>query len=193
MHIISGTHKRQHIISPKIEGVRPTSSKLRETLFNICQTFVVDASFLDLFAGSGAMGLEALSRGAKSATFIDYSKECIRCIQQNLRQLQLEEKAQVIYGDVLQQVERLSKLKQQYDIIYADPPYDATIKSEGKILKLSTYLIRIIDKGLLLVPSGDLFVEESFDTFLSTEVLNRLKLISSRRIGQSLLQHYKAE
>ena len=123
MHIIGGIYRNRTLIAPKGQEVRPTSSRLREALFNICQSYIQDALFLDLFAGSGAMGFEAISRGAKKATLIDLSKDSIRCIEANAASLNVEEQVQILQGDVFKWIERLQKQGVQFDIIYADPPY----------------------------------------------------------------------
>jgi 16S rRNA (guanine966-N2)-methyltransferase len=191
MHIIAGTYKNQRIIAPKGEATRPTSSQLREAVFNICQTYIEGARFLDLFAGSGAMGLEALSRGAITADFVDNSKDCIQCIKQNIRQLKLESQAQVIYGEVFDQMAKLLRQRHSYDIIYADPPYAILVKDETPPITASQQVVRMIDKGGLLAPSGVLFVEEAKGIFLEFENLQTLVLKKARRMGRSVLHQYQ--
>lgn len=191
MHIISGIHKNKQIIAPKGDATRPTSNKLRETLFNICQGYIEEAEFLDLFAGSGAMGLEALSRGANKATFIDNSKDSIRCIKANLEKLKMEDCSRVLYGDVFQQIKKLAELGYQYDIIYADPPYDTTSKEEGKEIANSARVLKMVDESVVLKPLGVLFIEDSRDSKPATEGLRTLIFKSSRQMGRSVLQQYQ--
>ena len=188
MRIIAGTHKNQQIISPKGMETRPTSGKLRGSLFNICQGYIQDAQMLDLFAGSGAIGLEALSRGASHVTFIDSSKESIHCIHQNLKNMGFLARAQVICGDVFQWMEKLEKLGRLYEIIYADPPYGKI--GNGDVF-YSQEVINRIDRGGLLLPDGDLFVEESNGLKLQGEGLGSLELVSSRNMGKAILQQYR--
>lgn len=195
MHIFSGIHKNRSLESPKGHLTRPTSGRLRETLFNICQHYVADCHFLDLCAGSGAMGLEALSRGARQATFVDNSKESIRCIQANVRTMKEEEHTKIIYGDVFDQLKKFAKEGHQFDIIYADPPYENTSQTtEGAILH-SERLLRIIDEQLgnkisLLAPGGMLFLEEAANISFENINLLHLTLKNSRSTGRAALHYY---
>src|SRR5436305_1632219 len=100
MRIIAGTFKNRRLIAPKGDATRPTTEQLRESLFNICQHYLEGAHFLDLFAGSGAMGLEALSRGASYATFVDNNKESVGYIHANVEALKVGGHSKVICGDV---------------------------------------------------------------------------------------------
>src|SRR5437016_10865163 len=95
MRIIAGEFKKAKILTPKGDATRPTQGRLREAVFNICQHEIIGANFLDICAGSGAMGLEALSRNAKSATFIDNSREAVQTISDNIKNFQLESKTKV--------------------------------------------------------------------------------------------------
>lgn len=186
MRIVAGTHRNRTIVSPKGLKTRPTSERLRETLFNICQSYIVEARFLDLFAGSGAMGLEALSRGAANAVFVDKSKDSIRCIQQNLENLQLQDRARILCGDVFLMLQKLNREEEHFDIIYVDPPY--TTASGPSI---SSEVLKMIDQSSVLVPSGILFFEESRAYPPNPKDLSRLTLVSSREIGNSILQQYR--
>lgn len=191
MHIIAGLFKNRIITTPKGLATRPTSSRLREALFNICQHSIEGARFLDLFAGSGAMGLEALSRGASSALFIDNSRESVRSIRQNLETLGIVDHAEVFLGDVFQHMKKLAEAKQVFDIIYADPPYEAVKrKGEGEQLAYSSLVIKFVDETDLLSLNGSLFIEDSTATHLAQENLKTLKLKSVRRMGRSALYHY---
>ena len=84
MRVIAGSARRLNLVTPKGNNTRPTSDRIKETLFNILSPMLYDVNFLDLFAGSGGIGIEALSRGAKSATFIEKDKEAVKCIKKNL-------------------------------------------------------------------------------------------------------------
>lgn len=190
MHIIAGKYKNKILKAPKGDLTRPTSGNLRETLFNICQAYVEDALFLDLFAGSGAMGLEALSRGASSATFIDNSREAIRCITHNVEHLHAGQHTQIIYGNVFHQIEKLASLRRSYNIIYADPPYDSKTKWKGEELSFSGCVVKMIDQMGLLSPGGILFIEDSARSLPCSEGLENLVLKNSRRMGRAALQQY---
>lgn len=189
MHIIAGIFKGHPLLAPKGQATRPTSSRLRESLFNICQQEIEDARFLDLFAGSGAMGLEALSRGAKSATFIDSSRESIACIKKNIECLGVKKNIEIFQGDVFMHLDRL--IGQKYDLIYADPPYDALMRKGKEIpISYSNQILKIIDENSFLFPLGSLFIEESSATELPKEGLKTLELKSIRKMGRSMLYHY---
>lgn len=190
MHIVSGIYKRRNIAVPKSDAVRPTSERLRETVFDICQGCVEDVDFLDLFAGSGAMGLEALSRGAKSSTFIDNHRESIQCIKKNVEALGVQNATSIFQGDVFDSLARLSKSGRQYGIIYADPPYGSWKVVKGQSISFSRHVLEVIDAGSLLVSGGILFLEESMEAAPHGVELQTLELISSRRLGRSLLLEY---
>jgi len=118
MRIIAGTHRGHRIAAPKGRDTRPTSDRVRENAFNLIGP-VDNGDVLDLFAGSGAMGLEALSRGAASATFVESDREACRTINANLDKLNL--KASVLCQDVLRAV---TSERRTYDLVLCDPPYD---------------------------------------------------------------------
>ncbi len=197
MRIISGKFKNRLLIAPKGKDTRPTSTMLRESLFNICQSLIEDAHFLDLFAGSGSMGIEAMSRGAKSVTFIENSYEAIKCIQTNLHALQIQSHCTVIQGDVYQKLRQLIKKEQQFDLIYVDPPYHKVQNSlknfSIKPIILSIEALKLIDQLKLVQKGGMVFIEEAKQTEeLPSIPLNNLKLINSRRMGSSILYQFSA-
>jgi len=193
MHIISGKFKNQKLIVPKGDVVRPTSARLRESLFNICQGYIEDALFLDVFAGSGAIGIEALSRGAKHATFVDQSKESLTSIEANGKNLKILNQMDVLYGDAFLQMEKLEKREKQFDIIYVDPPYDAFKVIDGEQISFSMLILKKINDSNLLKNNGELFIEDSKDSIPGVDQLSHLKLKSSRRLGRSFLQQYIKE
>jgi 16S rRNA (guanine966-N2)-methyltransferase len=192
MHIISGKYKNQKLIVPKGNITRPTSGRLRESLFNICQGYVKDALFLDLFAGSGAIGFEALSHGAKKVTFIDDAKDSFRSIEANAKNLGVNNQIEMLYGDVFELLSRLEKKLKQFDIIYADPPYDAFRTIDKIQVSFSSLILKIMDEGNLLKSGGDLFIEDSRDSIPENYELKTLKLKSTRRLGRSFLQQYSS-
>ena len=120
MRVISGHRKGRRLASLKKTGVRPTSDRVKESIFNVLQTLVAGKRVLDLFAGAGSLGIEALSRGAESATFVDASRQSVTLLKKNLRDLDLEGRSTVLRLDGLK---ALGKLKQRFHLIFADPPY----------------------------------------------------------------------
>jgi 16S rRNA (guanine966-N2)-methyltransferase len=177
MRIISGRFKNKKVNTPSGMDTRPTSSRLREALFNICQGYIEGTRFLDLFAGSGAMGLEAISRGASHATFIDKSKDAAKVIHQNVKEFDVSGQTTILCGDCLQYLPRLSEMEAPFYIIYLDPPYE---NWEGSILTL-------IDESDLLAKDGHLFIEEAEEP---TAELKNLHLVSKRSAGRSKLFEY---
>jgi 16S rRNA (guanine966-N2)-methyltransferase len=122
MRVIAGSYKGRRLICPKGDAIRPTTDKVKEALFGALQFELPGAHVLDAFAGSGALGIEALSRGAEHADFVELSGEHINAIKQNLMPVP-EESYTVFRGDVLKLMPRLNK----YDIVLLDPPYDAGV------------------------------------------------------------------
>ncbi|MCL2573893.1 MAG: 16S rRNA (guanine(966)-N(2))-methyltransferase RsmD [Defluviitaleaceae bacterium] len=123
MRVVSGVAKGVSLFSPKGAKTRPTSDFVKENLFNIIRDDVRGTRFLDLFAGSGAIGIEALSRGAESVVFVDFSRESIELVRKNLEKTRLVGSgAIVIKGDALSALKKLGG--QKFDIIFIDPPYN---------------------------------------------------------------------
>lgn len=122
MRVIAGTARRLILDTPKGLATRPTMDRIKETLFNIINNELPGANFLDLFAGSGAIGIEALSRGCKSAVFVENNREALACIGENLRRTKLLGAAEIMPMDV---AGALACLKDgpPFDIIFMDPPY----------------------------------------------------------------------
>ena len=121
MRIISGKSRGTKLHSLEGDTTRPTLDRVKESLFNIIQNDIEDSTVLDLFSGSGAIGLEFLSRGAKRAALCDSSKDAIKIIKQNVQKTHFEEKVEVYNMEFTKLVERLQN--QKFDIIYIDPPY----------------------------------------------------------------------
>jgi 16S rRNA (guanine966-N2)-methyltransferase len=179
MHIIGGKFKKRALVAPKTEKVRPTTSQLREAFFNICQLTIDGARFCDLFAGSGAMGLEALSRGAAHATFVENNRLALAAIKKNIAALQVEQQTTVLHLDTFRALQLLYGKREKFDLIYADPPY-----GEG----LSLLLLDFLDSHPLLTNSGSLFIEECA---LHAPSLKNLKLRGQRKVGRAHLYEWR--
>jgi 16S rRNA (guanine966-N2)-methyltransferase len=148
MRVIAGQFKGRRLDTPSWEGLRPTSDKLRETLFNILALRVDGARVLDAFAGTGAIGIEALSRGAASVTFIDSDRRAIALIEQNLALCGIESGVSVERGDVAAVLGRVRE--QPFDIVVLDPPYDFA------------HVGRVLDAvGARLAPGGLVVLERA--------------------------------
>ncbi|MCD8348202.1 MAG: 16S rRNA (guanine(966)-N(2))-methyltransferase RsmD [Lachnospiraceae bacterium] len=122
MRVIAGKARRIPLKTIEGDATRPTTDRIKETLFNILQNDLYEIRFLDLFAGSGGIGIEALSRGASFACFVDQSRAAANCIRENLKFTRLEAQAEVLICDVRTALERLNG-QPPYQIIFMDPPY----------------------------------------------------------------------
>ena len=150
MRIIAGKFKGRSLITMKDKSIRPTTDRVKESIFNLLQGYVEDAKVLDLFAGSGALGIEALSRGADSVTFADRSNDSVDTINTNLKKV--NGKINVIRKDFLSTIDYLSARKEKFDLIFLDPPY-----KQG----LDKIAIDKIDECGILAEDGIIVVERS--------------------------------
>ncbi|MFB3883932.1 MAG: 16S rRNA (guanine(966)-N(2))-methyltransferase RsmD [Thermodesulfobacteriota bacterium] len=152
MRIISGISKGRRLATPKGQAIRPTSDRVKESIFNILGREVEGKVVLDLFAGTGNLGIEALSRGAKRALFVEKGKEALRLIQRNLSQSGMNGRSEIIPKDVLRAIGTLKQRGESFDLILMDPPYE-----KGLIQKTLMRLRqnRIYHEGSLLVIEHD--------------------------------------
>jgi 16S rRNA (guanine966-N2)-methyltransferase len=185
LRIIGGLFKSRTLKSPSGPLTKPTTSLIRKAVFDICQAKINDAFFLDLFACSGAMGLEAISRGAKHATFIEKDKKTAKTLFENIETLQVKDQTKVLLGDVFTLIKSALFQKNTYDIIYIDPPYPL-IKDAKKPIEA---LLHTLDNSSLLTPSTSIFMEEGTPSSFCFEKLpfSKLKHKSTRRFGDSFL------
>jgi len=121
MRIIAGSARRTPLTAPKGQNTRPTADRVKESLFNILAPHIQDATFLDLFCGSGAIGIEALSRGAREAVFADFSRDAIATVTANLTRAKFT--GRILPMCALTAISALAKEGKTYDIIFLDPPY----------------------------------------------------------------------
>ncbi|KPK32862.1 MAG: hypothetical protein AMS24_02975 [Chlamydiae bacterium SM23_39] len=173
MHITGGKFKGKKIKS--INKIRPTMSKVREAFFNICREKIEKAFFLDLFAGSGIMGLEALSRGASYVVFVEKDIKVVRCIRENICSLQVEKFTDVIKEDIFV---ALQKIKMSFDIIYFDPPF--------KYYEDKNFLNKIIislEKSFVLKKNSYIF----FEAPKNVEIPYMIKDVKEKKYGGSSL------
>lgn len=142
MRVITGTCRGRRLLEPVGRDVRPTTDQVKEAMFNIVQFHVEGANVLDLFAGTGQLGIEALSRGAKSCTFVDASRDSIRLTEENLRRCDL--KARVLCCDSLS----FLKTGEKFDLIFLDPPYGTGL--DGKAME-GVKEFDILSKGGIMI------------------------------------------
>ena len=124
MRIVAGKYRGRTLLEFDGDKIRPTSDKVRESLFNILQLKVPNSSFLDLFCGTGAMGIEALSRGAKNVVFNDFSRDSLALLKKNLAKVKVEDDFEVVNSDAVNFVKNTAKT---FDIIFLDPPYKSEL------------------------------------------------------------------
>lgn len=157
MRVISGSAKRIQLKT--IEGLetRPTTDRIKETLFNMLQYDLYDTVFLDLFSGSGGIGIEAISRGAKKAIFVEQSPKAVQCIKENLKTTKLESSAEVIQSDVLTALHRLEG-REKIDYIFMDPPYNHEL--EKQVLTYLTTSTILAEDALIIIEASN---ETKFD------------------------------
>lgn len=176
MRIVGGKYKGRVLATFDGKDVRPTSDMVRESLFNILQFKIYGATFLDLFCGTGAMGIEALSRGAKSVTFNDASKNSIGLLKTNLAKCKVEEQYQIKNQDALFFLESNAE---QFDFVYIDPPYSTDLGKKA-LEKVKNCLS---DDGVAIFED-----EKPFES-----QIEGLIQIDKRKYGRAYLTFFKKE
>lgn len=147
MRVIAGTARSLPLKTPEGLDVRPTTDRIKETLFNMLQSEIPGAVFVDLFSGSGGIGIEALSRGARKAYFVDNGSKALSCIQKNLLFTKMENRAIVIKQDA---VSALSNIyEKEVDLIFMDPPYDSGL--ERNVLEVLQRMEYVTEDTLIVV------------------------------------------
>lgn len=154
MRVISGSARGLKLKAPEGMNTRPTTDRIKESLFNIIASELYDISFLDLFSGSGGIGIEALSRGAESAVFVDSSRESIDIIKDNIKRAKFDERSTVLKSDALSALNQLGNKGSKFDIIFMDPPY-----SKGFVEPVLEAVVRYE----LLKAKGFIIVEQAID------------------------------
>ena len=158
MRVIAG--KARSIPLKTVEGMdtRPTTDRIKETLFNMLQNDMADCFFVDLFSGSGGIGIEALSRGARKSVFVEKSPKAVACIKENLKKTKLEAEAVVIASDAVSALYRLDG-GEPADYIFMDPPYNQQLEKQVlEALKNST----LVDEYTTIIIEADLATDFSF-------------------------------
>lgn len=191
MRIIGGHLRSRALQTPRGLDVRPTAGATRKCLFDILQPYIDSSTVLDIFAGSGALGFEALSRGAKSLTAIENNRAALQCIRANAQSLGLESQTSVLSGDAFKILKKLIAQKMRYDIIFADPPYYETIKTQKGPISFAEHLLEIIDSSDLLADQGFFFLECDKRCPLEEIELRSLARGKVRTVGRAKLMQYQ--
>lgn len=129
MRVIAGSAKRLQLKTLEGMDTRPTTDRIKETLFNMISAYMYDSVFLDLFSGSGGIGIEALSRGAREAVFVEQNPKAMACIKENLKYTKLDKKAMTLTKDVLTALYQLEG-EETFDFIFMDPPYNQELEKQ---------------------------------------------------------------
>ena len=180
MKIIAGKYKGRIIDMP--DGIRPTSDKVREALFEILKSRIEGARFLDLYCGSGAIGIEALSRGAEKAVFIDNSRNCVSVLKRNLDKTGISQSSYDIYSkDCINGIGMLKKSGSSFDIVFLDPPYYMDL-AKNTLIGLSSCDI--------LTPNA-VVIAEIFKKEDLPEELGVFRKTRSYKYGDTLLEFFE--
>lgn len=184
MRIIAGKYKSRRLAAPEGAETRPTSDRLRETLFNVVSSKMADSVWLDLFAGSGAVGLEALSRGARMAYFVEVSSSAARAIRGNLAGLKIEDGFEVIEREAAVALRMLDAQAVDCDFCFLDPPYR----------KMADYeqVLGFLSQSRLLHPET-LVIAEHDKHFDPGEIFGSLRRTRQLRQGDAVLSFYRRE
>ena len=152
MRVIAGTARSIPLVCPDGLDTRPTTDQIKETLFNILMPYLYDANFLDLFSGSGGIGIEALSRGSAHATFVENSKPALKCIEENLVNTHFKDQATVFPMDVFSALNQLQG-KECFDIVFMDPPYNMEL--EKQVLERLSNSTLINEDSLIVIEASN--------------------------------------
>lgn len=179
MRVISGKLKGRVLKGYQIEGTRPTMDRVKESVFASIQNYIQDAVILDLFAGTGNLGIEAISNGANKVYFVDNNHECIKTIRENIRMFQIEKESILIENNYKKALKYFCDCNIQFDIIFIDPPYKYQIKKE---------LLDSIADNNLLKNNGIIIYEYQ----INEEVENSsFKLLKTKRYGDKYVSIYQ--
>ncbi len=178
MRIITGIYKGRKLESPVGFDVRPTSDKVKEAVFNLLMNDIWDAVCVDLFAGTGSLGLEALSRGAKRCYFCDNSRQSLDLVKKNIKKCGAEEQSIILAGDYSR---ALNRIREKTDIIFLDPPYSSGVYE--KCLEQIDSLDLLSDEGIIIAEHG------ARDEM--PQSAGRLEKVRERRYGRIMISIYR--
>ena len=192
MRVIAGTCKGRRLAAPKGDRlVRPTADRVKESVFSILREQVIDANFLDLCAGTGSIGIEALSRGAKHVTFLERDPRCVGIIEKNLRTCGLLTESHIrirlLRRDAVKGISDLGKRSAVFEIIYFDPPYGVDLV-EGS--QLYTDCLQLLAESSLLRVDGVLLVEHA-KQYVTPNAVGSLRRSRQARYGDTVVSFYE--
>ncbi len=182
MRVLAGTLKGQRLVTPRGRTTRPTADQVRIACLDTLMPYLEAGDFLDLFAGAGGVGIEALSRGAPSAVFVEQDALALRALRDNVERLGLRDRAQVMRDDAARAVERLAAGGRRFSVVCTDPPYDSP--------RAAPALAALADGGVLL--SGALVVVQHGTKTPPPDSPGVLALWKARRFGDTTLTFFRA-
>jgi len=180
LRVIAGLLKGRKLLEIKAQNIRPTSDRVKEAMFSILGNRVINCRFLDLFAGSGSVGIEAYSRGADEVIFIDSNKESIKVLKDNLTITGILDSIEVYNTDYSNAINKLTEKKKLFDIIFIDPPYKKDIAYDA---------VKKIFKSNILSNYGIIIIEQSKKDFVH-EKIEAYELVKRKTYGNTLLLFY---
>ena len=184
MRVIGGLHRSRQLVSPKGTATRPTSDRLRETLFNILQPRLEGCRFVDLYAGTGAVGIEAISRGAAHVWFAENSVAALGSIRANLAALRIVQGFTLEDRGTGAMLQRLAKLPGTIDVVFLDPPYEAEQEYLGTLNFFGSA------KGRLILAAGAVVVAEHASRTKMPARFGALEHVETRKQGDAALSFY---
>ncbi len=183
LRVISGEARGHKLKTLKGSATRPTSDRVKESLFNIVSGYIQGSEVLDLFAGSGSLGIEALSRGAAYAVFADKSKESCGIIKENLAFTKFAEKSEVLFMGFTEALVKLASEGKKFDIVFLDPPYNKNFIQET---------LKNLAKNDIIRDGGILIAEHHIDDELP-EYSGKLKISRKQKYGDTVISFYRGD
>jgi 16S rRNA (guanine966-N2)-methyltransferase len=181
MKIIGGEAKGRKLFIPKAATVRPTAERIKAAFFNIIQPLNGE-SFLDLFAGTGNMGLEALSRGAVRSTFIENNQVLVHAMTRNIAACGFTDRSEILSSDFIHAVLKLKERSDSFDILFADPPYERGFVSQ---------ILEHLGSGALMAKEGLLGIQHSIREAIKDNKSGQLVLVDQRQYGDTILSFFR--
>ncbi|MDR1773700.1 MAG: 16S rRNA (guanine(966)-N(2))-methyltransferase RsmD [Clostridioides sp.] len=181
MRIISGKVRGLKLETPKNDDIRPTTDRIKESVFNIINSYILDSEVLDLFSGSGSLGLECISRGAKKCVFVDSNKESINLLKKNIRKTRFEENSEVFNLDFRDALGQFGTKNKKFDLIFLDPPYHEGLFEEA---------LQKIQKNNLIKEDSLIIVEHDTEDKLPDKI-DKLSKKDERKYGKTTITFYE--
>lgn len=180
MRVISGTLKGRNIKGYDIDGTRPTMDRVKESVFGMIQNNLKDSICLDLFCGSGNLGIEAISNGSELCYFVDNNPKAIKVVEENIKDLNIKQKSKILNIDYKRSLKYFGENNTKFDLIFVDPPYDYHVIEK---------VIKYVSEYNLLNANGLLILE--FENEKLGESYNNLKLVKSKKYSWKYVYIYK--